>query len=126
LFIAKYQINPLINILADSGFLHHFSHFGNKKIGIIPGPLGKFNIIDPFLGLHDPKILLINIEIKLRQRIHLGQQLPHIGMLGNGIPPGIPHRVKQPISKIKPATLQQDPTLRKGIQPNQKMINNSR
>ena len=61
LFIAKDEINPFINILADNELFKSSSQFRNINIRIISSPSRKLNIMHSFAILHYPKIKFVNV-----------------------------------------------------------------
>ena len=72
LFIPKYKINPMINILRNIRTLQLLSHSSNKLIRILMTPLGQLHIINSELVLRVTIIIVVYVYKHFRKRIDLG------------------------------------------------------
>lgn len=118
LFISKYQINPVIDVLWSVITFQLLPYCYDKLIRVFTCPLRKLNVINPEFILGLPEIVIIHIQEHFRQRVDLRNQFPDVSSRVCRIPPRSHITPEYPICAVKLPALQSQWTYWKRPHPN--------
>ncbi len=126
LFLPEHQINPPWYVLRDCLWLKCPPYGGYKHIRVSLRPFGNHYIINALFRLSHPIVIVIYINVQLRDYVEVRNELSHVTGWCSSVHPALLIVGEHSVSNIKFPTLQWHGPIRVGFEPNEEVADDSR